>query len=391
MSLEARSGSRKGRRSRVGVSLLLVLAGTLAACSDDEDETSSTDGTSAPTDDGATTDDGGSGDPASEAASIVEASSQLPDDLGLEPLSAAAPADIHLVIAQVNIPSGVALAESTTEAAEALGWDVDVVQFDPTPDGILAGLQEVLDLEPDAAMVMSTNVVAYQEVAEQLAAQDIPVVANGTVETVAAPIIGVLDGAVQAEERWRLVAAYVAADSGGDAHVAVVNIPDIPLLAAGAEAFNEEYERLCPGCGLEEVTVAPTDIGTNLPGIVTSALDREPDIDYVVMGFGDMTIGLAPALATGGHDDVKIVGQGPSAPNLEALASGEEEMWVVYSLAESGWRSVDTLARHFTGDEFDPEGGTSYQILTGENVPNPPSEPAVPDFEAKFAELWQVG
>jgi ribose transport system substrate-binding protein len=195
----------------------------------------------------------------------------------------------------------------------------------------------------------------------------------------------------------KLTADWIAVDSEGSAKVLLVDVPSYPVLVPYATAMKDELGAVCAACSVTTINVSLADIGTNLPNAVVSALQRDPELKYVVFGFGDMTIGLEPALlAAGIQDQATLVGQMPGVENIQNLRDGANGAWVAHISAESGWRAVDAFARAFAGD--DPtivEGLPAMQILTKDNVADAnftedgywlPSA----DLSDQFLAMWNV-
>lgn len=327
-----------------------------------------------------------------EAKQIVAQYSKAMDSVNLPPLSKQPPRDVRFVYAECSTPACHIIGEGATAAGKALGWNVKVVSYDPVPDEIVRGFQQVVDLKPDVVGTSSVDATAYEEQMNALRAADVPVAVNNNTDEVGNGVIANVTNPEQIERSGRLVAAWVVAEEGDKANVAMFNIPDFPILVRYEAAFKQEYERLCPDCKYTSKAVTAADIGNALPGIVTSTIERTPGVNVAVMGFGDLTAGVPAALDTAGFGDVKITGISPSLPNLEALLNGEEDMWVAVPLRTIGWKTVDALARSVTGDPVDvaTTADTPLQILTQDNAPDPAAQPEVVDYETQFKELWHV-
>jgi ABC-type sugar transport system substrate-binding protein len=124
-----------------------------------------------------------------------------------------------------------------------------------------------------------------------------------------------------------------------------------------------------------------------------STVQTDPKINFAVMGFGTISIGVPAALRTAGVASVKIVGELPGVDNISSLLSGAEDMWVGAPLYGLGWKAVGALARHFNKESVDVESSaaTPYQILTKDNAPKPAALPEVVSYEEYFKKLWLVG
>ena len=194
-------------------------------------------------------------------------------------------------------------------------------------------------------------------------------------------------------------AAWIVEDSGSAADVLMVNTPAFAVIDAYSKRVESRLDEWCGDCSVTYLDANVTDIGTVLPSQVVSALQRSPEIDYVVFGFGDLSFGVSPALNTARlQDKVKVTGQLPGLDNLKALKSGTEAMWIPELSPLTGWRVIDAFARQFVGDDPHVAADSSpnpTQILTPDNVNDAIFDPSgywvgVDGYEAIFMRMWGV-
>jgi ribose transport system substrate-binding protein len=188
---------------------------------------------------------------------------------------------------------------------------------------------------------------------------------------------------------------FIVADSGGDANAALFTVPDYPTLKPWVDATTKTIADTCPTCKTQVVNAEATDIGTKLPQAIVSTIQQDPDINYVALAFGGMSTGVRSALNEAGFNDVKIVGEGSVAANLEALRAGTEQMWAAQVTKMQGWYATDVLLRFFNNQDLgDEQNDFVYptQILTPDNVPDSGDQYLEPaDYQDQFKQLWGVG
>ena len=121
--------------------------------------------------------------------------------------------------------------------------------------------------------------------------------------------------------QYRATADFVIADSGGDANVLYVDIPDFPILAAAADSTNDQFSSECPDCVVNSLDLSVTDLtGGTVASQVVSTLQRDADVDYVFTSFGDLATGLPEAIeAAGMSDRVRIVTAAPNAEQTQGV------------------------------------------------------------------------
>ena len=67
-----------------------------------------------------------------------------------------------------------------------------------------------------------------------------------------------------------------------------------------SKASRTRSPRPAPTASVEVTEVAVTDLGTNLPGTIVSALQANPDLDMIVYAFGGMLFGVPEAIESAG-------------------------------------------------------------------------------------------
>ena len=373
---------------------VLAAAVLVAGCGGSDDSTSGDTSASGGSTSGETSGGETSGGADTAAAEEIVQQFNKPMTIQLKKLPKAPPEDVKFVYAACSVPSCQSIAEGAIEAGEALGWDTQRVNFTATgPQEIVQAMDQVVAEKPEVVGTASISKTEFAEPLEKLAADEVPVAVASSPDGPGDGIVANVSGPRVTKISGKTIAAYVVAEAGEDANVLMFNIPDFKVLVPFETSFEEEFKSLCPECGYEAVALTADNIGKDAPTIVTSAFQRNPDANYAVFSFGDITSGVPAALASAGLDDVKIVGQSPSEPNIAALESEEEDMWLAKPLATSGWLVVDALARQLTGGdpaetEFMP---AALQFLTPENIGGEEEQVAyneVPDNNQVFEELW---
>jgi len=335
----------------------------------------------------------GAGANTTDAASTVAKYSKPLTSFNLSPLTSAPPRGKKIVFVGNNTPNVHAIMVGAQAAAKALGWNLTPITFDPSkPTGTQDAFEQAVQDHPDAVVTAGEDQSQFAQTAKELVANNIPVVVSATTDTVGAPIIANVTDAEQTALAGRITANYVVAQKGSHADVAMFNVPSFSILKTYETAFKTEYLRLCPGCKYKSVPVQIADIGTKVPAQVVSTLQTDPKINVAVMGFGTISLGVGAALRAAGITGVKIVGETPAVDNIAALTNGTEDMWVAYPLYGMGWKSMDALARNFTGESaaIDTSAPTPFQILTKTNAPHPAGAPEVADYQNYFKQLWHV-
>lgn len=283
-------------------------------------------------------------------------------------------------------------AAALKEAFSHLGVKLKLVSSGDSPESFSNALKTVASLKPDGVILDAIPAALAQPAVDQMAK-------NGTVIVgIAAPTLklGKNVGNVLGRSWWRAMgqaqANWVIVKSRGAAKVLYVQDTALdfsPLLSAGVHAA---FKRNCPTCEVGVVKTNPTEIGTKIPGLVTSYLQQHPDTTYVIGGFSALLIGVPAVLQTAGIDGVKLIGFAPTAINEGYLKAGQEAAELEQSNTALSWFAADAVARGMVGDPFPRTIAFPplHQIITKVTFnPNTEYWPYIPGWKQQFIRLWK--
>ena len=386
---------------RIGGAIAVCSLAFAAACGDDDD-TSTGDDTET-TDDATATTGGGdaAGSPEEAAAAAAERLApylEPPDGIGIdEPLSGPAPADVSVYWLEGNIQSILPLTTGYEDATEALGWDLTTLSYDPTdPQGPGSAMQQAIDGGADYIAVSGQTIDILGAALETAKSAGIPVIDMYSTDEVGGEENGIyanVGGPAYSEASFPILSDFVISDSGGDANVLFVNIPDFPILQTVRDAAIGQFDSGCPDCEVTELDVTINDLTSGaVSSQVVSSLQTNPDIDYVFVSIGDLATGLPEALESAGvADQVSLLGGVPNPEQLQSLADGTSVAWIPLPRPESSWVAIDAMARIELGQEIDQESHEvlPIQVFTPDNIPTPVEEYEGPEgYQDDFAQLW---
>lgn len=399
--------SRRGRTLTVG----LVAAGLfIAACGGSDDAVSTT---AAPTTDGSTETTTGATEPqveglaSAEALARVEAFRQPVTDLPLNaPVAVEAGKKVFYVQCGVAVCQEIAV--GIEAAAAAAGWTYETASHQDTPDTVASAFDAAIAAQPDVILTSGNPREWFASQLATLKETGIPVIAWSLPE-VYEPGDGISANLLTQDDYYFygvLMADYAAATTT-TGKILFVGLPIFPVLSIVQQGFTDEIAKACATCTVEVSEVAVTDIGTNLPGLITSKLQADPELDMIVYAFGGLLFGVPDALeAAGLVDQAKAVSQAGGPMNFGFIASGKHQVAEVALASELlGWRAIDAAARVLAGEgpgrADTPEnavidgrpdilsGGLPLQILEADSISDPTSLWAgVLGFQDKFTALW---
>jgi ribose transport system substrate-binding protein len=384
---------------------------TTADSGDDttDDTTGTTEGDDMTEDTTGTTegDDMADSDGPALAAERVAAFSQPVGELPLSTPFAVEPGK-KLFYVQCGVSACAEIAVGIEAAAEAAGWEYETASHQDTPDTVASAFDAAIAAQPDVVLTSGNPREWFESQLATLEEQEIPVVAWSMPESYE-PGEGISVNLLTGDDYYFygvLMADYAAVTSE-TGNILFVGLPTFPVLSIVQEGFETEIAQACPDCTVEVTEVAVTDIGTNLPGAIVSALQANPDLDMIVYAFGGMMFGVPEAIdAAGLSDQAVAISQAGGPMNFTFIAEGNHQVAEIALASELfGWRAIDAAARILGGEgpgiAVTPElavidgypdillGGSPLQILEADSIDDPSALwPGVDGFQEQFTALW---
>jgi ribose transport system substrate-binding protein len=184
-------------------------------------------------------------------------------------------------------------------------------------------------------------------------------------------------------------------DSGGKGNVLFMQFPSFGSSVVTDDAVQAYLKQNCSACQVSNVSISGAQLaGGQVPGIVVSALERNPSVDYVYNPSGSFDAGLPAALKSAGlSTKVKIVGNSAETVNEQNVLNGTELSYTSVGTAYIGWASMDMMLRAVVGDPIPTEDGLiPFQLLTKADFQGQPRESYdVPtDYASQFEALWKA-
>jgi ribose transport system substrate-binding protein len=250
-------------------------------------------------------------------------------------------------------PSCAAIRPGFEAATEALGWELLVIPANSGAQG--DAIQQALDQGADYLAHTGSPLATAEE---QLAAAKEKGVPYASCYSTDDPDVDNNNLLIQCGDddgvfyNGGLMANWVIADSGGQANVLVVNIPDFPVLVSEADGIKDAYSTNCSACTVQELNVTiDALIAGEVGGAIASQIQANEDINYIQFTFGDLPAGVADVLEESGLlEGRKIVGVDFSAAiGLPEIVAGRHHAWTANPKVYAAWLMVDAMVRHSVG------------------------------------------
>ncbi len=349
---------------------------------------------------GAASPAGSSADPGAAAKTRIDPYLKPATSIGITtPLTGKPPAGTKVYWLEGNIQSILPITGGFKEAASALGWNLTVLTYDPAdPQGPSAAMRQAVDGGADYIAVSGQSIDILGQALDAAKAKKIPVIDMYSTDEVGGAANGIyanVGGTPFSQRSAALLSDFVIADSGGDANVLFVNVPDFKILQIVADAVDGNFKTQCPTCSVTPLNVSIGDLtGGTVASQVVSTLQSKSKIDYVYVTIGDLATGLPEALqAAGLADKVKIVGGVPNTEQVQSLIDGKAAAYTPLGRPASAWAAIDVMARLSVGMDADAKGHELLPsvIWTADNVPKPAQDyQGAENYQAQFKKLWGV-
>jgi ribose transport system substrate-binding protein len=351
----------KGRKMRKGTrrvtAAIFALGLVAAACGGDD---SSSEETSAPTESEAPasseapteTEAPAGGDEVAAAQAIVDESRVIPTDISVTVApSAAVPTGIKVAWLACELSSCTEVGEDWSAIAEALGWELKVINVTSANPG--SGVQEAIDWGANYISISGSPVAVFQEQYDAAIAAGIKFAVAYTGEEPTDGLLTSVSGKPAVYDAGAKIANYIIADSGAAANVLMVNVQLFPVLVAEEEGMRDTFAAGCAACTFNVLPVALEDIGVNVPGLVASYLQENPEINYVSYAFSSLPIGVTAALESANLlDKVTQVGVDFDKTGLTEVIAGTQKAWTSNPKAYSAWLMAHAMILDAVGDEY---------------------------------------
>jgi ribose transport system substrate-binding protein len=273
------------------------------------------------------------------------------------------------------------------EAGKVLGWDVTVADGKGDPAAWNSAIQQAVTAKADGIVLLAVDPALVTGALAKAKAAGIPVVSTFIPKLGSATV----DAYASTDHAagGKILASWIAADSGGKAKVLMLNEKAFPELVKRNTALTDELAASCPGC--EVVDTVEFNIGTmaqQLAGAVTSALQRHPDVTYVVAPFDSSGIFAGQGIRQAGKaGTVKMVGAEGDPNGIQAVQQGAQAVDLATVPPWGGWAAADLLVRHFAGAPVE-HAELPQRLFDKSNVPSGKGWTGDVDYKASYAELW---
>ncbi len=301
---------------------------------------------------------------------------------------------IYYIAPVLAIPFIAAIADGVKAAATAAGMKAVIFDGKGNVDTFNQGVSTAVNQKAAAIILQGINPSLVSGPLAQAKAAGIPVIDSLNGDPNQPLPDGVLAHVtVDYTLGGKLMADWVLADSkcAGEAEVFTSSIYEVyKNMLAG---FQGEFNSLCPTCKIDGVeNIAPDQLATALPTVTSTALQRFPNLGYLVPFYDAMVTNMIPSVQTASHQ-AKIISHDGVPANLDLIRSGSTQVADVSNPpnAAMGWAEVDEVARLMAGQAAVAEN-LPQQVFVQSNLPANDANlfPGYAGYQDKYLALWGV-
>ncbi len=316
----------------------------------------------------------------------------------LEPTEVEDGLDFFVMSCGEQNPTCAAPAAAMLEAAEAAGWNAQLVDGKLNPEGFATAIRQAIAGGADVLVPVGIGCGAAAAAFQEAKDAGVTIIGGGGVDD--------CDPKIWDSERlWLpdmppffytfggLMADYAYGKTDGDVKAVVINSTTNVWGPWITESFEGQLEKLGGGEVLEVVDISDPETADNsYLQKVTSALLANPDANTLIVPTdGYLVTGLAAAIEQAGFADQLItIGAFGSDGAIDMIREGQPGITATVALATSweAWGSIDTAIRIRNGQEAAYIGQSIQVIDADHNLPASGGYEGSTDFRAKFLESW---
>lgn len=285
------------------------------------------------------------------------------------------------------------MSDGVEAAGKAAGVDITVFDGQNSTSKYSEGINQAIAQGADGIILMAVQPAVVTEDLAAAAKAGIKVLStlNGDpTEPVAAGTFGNFTADYTAD--GKLMADYALADSDCKADVVVVQSSPVHVWDLAAKGIESQITQVCPDdCSVKVLDIDPAKIPTDTGSQLLTALQVDPDVNYVLPVWDSSMPYVAPAVASAGSSAKVLAHDGISASlDLIAKHQGQDGTVAMPPPGWIGWAAFDEVARAILGDD-DPGYVIPTRLVTSENVGDGSTAAVSPnytDYEQKFVDAW---
>ena len=268
------------------------------------------------------------------------------------------------------------VSRGVAEAAEAIGWDLRVLDGRGEISSRTAAMSQAIALRPDGIVVGGFDAIEQNAALAQVKEAGIPFVGwHATIEPGPDDATGMFANVnTRIADVAQTAADLAIVDSEGTAGVVIFGDSNYEMAIGKARMMETAIKENCSGCTVLSLEDSPmTEASSRMPQLTTSLLQRYGDKWTYSLAVNDLYYDfMGPSLASAGIDGGgaphNISAGDGSVSSFQRIRTGQYQMATVPEpLTQQGWQLVDELNRAIAGEDW--SGYVSgIHLVTQDNI-----------------------
>lgn len=280
-------------------------------------------------------------------------------------------------------------AEAAEDAAEALGWNLRVVdgQFDPRIFN--RAVSEAVDQDYDAIILSAISVDAVAQAVSRAREQGI-IVGSWDGGNTPSPTGVNFEVDQPLAQQGVNMANYMIWKSGGDVRAYLTEAPEFNVVSAWIEGARDTLKS-CDTCEIvREDKFTAAEAATRLPSLMVSALRENSSINVLIGGYDASLLAGLPSIRGAGFDDVRVGGFNGIAPYLQMIRDGKATATSAVPIKWGAWSAFDNVNRLLAGEDIVPQN-VPTRLITVDNINDIPEQGQWQgdiDYASEYRKIW---
>jgi ribose transport system substrate-binding protein len=289
--------------------------------------------------------------------------------------------------------------ETTQKALEEQGVSATVFDGKGQESEWNRGMELAIAADPDAIVLIAVRPELVPARITEAKAAGIPVIATSRGNPGPPEIPGVTaEVSPDFEELGRVQADWFIVDSNGKGDALIFSVSGVPAADWQVKGMKEEIAALCPDCTVRVEDAPFNTWGTQLTNQTASAIQRDPDLGYILPTYDVQTFYVLPGIKQAGANDkirVGTVNATAGAP-MQTLQSGTTPLQLDIGIADDwfNYAIADATFRVLTGNPIVNDYHIGLRAFTPDNTADldVSKEDSVSwygvDVASEFSKIW---
>lgn len=280
-------------------------------------------------------------------------------------------------------------AEAAGLAADALGWDLRVVdgQLDPRIQN--RAISEAVDQGYDAIILSAVSVDAVAGAVQRARSAGIVVGSwDGGNEPSPTGVSFEVDQPVA--QQGINMANYMIWQSGGAARAYLTEAPEFNVVRGWIQGARQTLQA-CNTCEIvREDKFTAAEASTRVPTLMVSALRENPKINTVIGAYDASMLSALPSIRGAGFNSVRVGGFNGIAPWLQLIRDGQANATSAVPIKWGAWAAFDDVNRLLSGQQI-VEQHVPTRLITTDNIADIPQQGQWEgdiDYMSEYRRIW---